>query len=483
MRILTSESMSITDKRTMEDLNVDDIYLVDKAANAIFGCIKEDIKDKKVLIVCGNSNNSSDGFRLASILKEHNISVDVLYTLDLNKMNKTCYYFYSKYIENNKVIDDVNLLKEYDVIIDSIIGNGLKGKLREDVGDLVEKINDTDAYKIAIDLPTGLDSSNGTFDKCVIADKTIAINNLKLGHLINDGVDVCGELKIANIGLNEYDDIDYIETVDLNKYKDFFKRKNNSNKYDYGNILVIGSNVSMAGAGLMSGLSALKAGAGLVSVACVRENYEVVSIKAPLEIMVKSLDEEDILYKKDTVVFGPGLKKDESFIPLLRKLLGMDINLIVDADGLYLLSLITDLKQIKKARLVITPHYGEAALLLNTTSKEIKSDTFNSFKKLIEIYDCIVVLKGHNTLVGDKDNYYLSISGNPFMATAGSGDVLSGIIAGLSKKKLNLDSVLLGVYLHGLAGDIASNEKGFTSLDATAIINGIAKAIKCIKGE
>ncbi len=233
----------------------------------------------------------------------------------------------------------------------------------------------------------------------------------------------------------------------------------------------------------MSGLSALKAGAGLVSVACVKENYEVVSIKAPLEIMVKSLDEEDILYKKDTVVFGPGLKKDESFIPLLRKLLGMNINLIVDADGLYLLSLITDLKQIKKARLVITPHYGEAALLLNTTSKEIKSDTFNSFKKLIEIYDCIVVLKGYNTLVGDKDNYYLSTSGNPFMATAGSGDVLSGIIAGLSKKKLNLDSVLLGVYLHGLAGDIANKEKGFTSLNATAIIDGIAKAIKCIKGE
>ncbi len=398
-------------------------------------------------------------------------------------MNKTCRHFYDEYKKYNKCINDINLINKYDAVIDALIGNGLKGKLREDIAYLVDNINNSNAYKIAIDLPTGLDSSNGTYDKCVCADKTIAINNIKLGHLLNDGSDVCGDIKIANIDLNEYDDIEHIDTIDLTKYHDFFKRKNNSNKYDYGSVLVIGSNVSMAGAGIMSAVSALKAGAGLVSIACVKENYEVVSIKAPLEIMVKSLDEEDILNKKDTVVFGPGLKKDEKFLPLLRKLLSMDINLIVDADGLYLLSLIDDIKEIKRARLVITPHFGEAALLLNKTSKDIRENTFESFKMLIERYDCIVVLKSHNTLVGDKNKYYISLSGNPGMSSAGSGDVLTGIIAGLAKKQLTLDSVLLSVYLHGLAGDLAKEEFGMTSLCASAIIDKIAEAIKIIEGE
>ncbi len=476
--------MSITDSRTMIDQNIDDKYLVKKAAKACFEILKKYVDtNKKILIVCGNSNNSSDGFYLAKILKENNYLVDVLYTLDINKMNKTCRYFYDEYISLYKIVGDIKTINDYEVIIDALIGNGLKGKLRDNISLLVDKINESNAFKIAIDLPTGLDSTNGTYDNCINADLTIAINNIKLGHLINDGSDVSGKIEVADIGLNKYDDIEYFDTVDINEYKDYFKRKNNSHKYDYGSVLVIGSNVSMPGAGLMSAMSALKSGAGLVTLTCPKENYEVVSIKAPFEVMVKSIDEEDILNKKDTVVFGPGLKKDEKYLPLLRKLLTSDINLIVDADGLYLLSLVDDLGDIKKARLAITPHLGEAGLLLNKSSRDTKDNILDSFKELIERYDCIVVLKGHNTLIGNKEKYYISTSGNPGMSSAGSGDVLSGIIAGVARKNLTLDSVVLGVYLHGLAGDLAKEEMGMTSLTACAIIDKIADAIKYIKGE
>ena len=233
----------------------------------------------------------------------------------------------------------------------------------------------------------------------------------------------------------------------------------------------------------MSSISALKAGAGLVTLACPYENLDIVSIKAPYEVMVKCIDDEDLLNKKDTVVFGPGLKRDDKYIPLLRDLLTRDIDLIIDADGLGLLSKIDDIKDIKKCRLVITPHIGEAARLLNDTSANIKNDILGSFKKLIDIYDCIVVLKGHNTLVGDKDSCFISLSGNAGMASAGSGDVLSGIIAGCALKRLDMDSVKKAVYIHGLAGDIAKEKVGETSLVASDIIDNISNAITKIKKE
>ncbi len=478
MRILSANSMSITDSRSMKDLNVDEITLVKRAAIACFKILnRKNIKNKKIAIVCGNSNNSSDGFCLANILKDNGYDVSTFYFFDLNKMNKTCRYFYELVDDVNT---DINDLKKCDVLIDCIIGNGLKGPLREDVAKVIEELNRFEPLKISLDIPTGLDSTNGTYDPiCFKADLTICINNIKLGCLLNDGVDVCGNIEIADIGLNQYDDLEYVEVIDPSTFK--FNEKRNVNKYDFGSVLVIGSNVSMPGAAIMSSISALKAGCGLVTLACPRENLDIVSIKAPYEVMVKCIDDEDVLNKKDTVVFGPGLKRDDKYIPLLEDLLKRDINLIVDADGLGLLCKINNLKMIKKCRLVITPHIGEAARLLNDTSANIRGDVFNAFKRLIDIYDCIVVLKGHNTLVGDRDSYFISLSGNAGMATAGSGDVLSGIIAGCGNKKLDIETVKKAVYIHGLAGDIAKEKLGETSLIASDIIDNISSAIETIK--
>lgn len=480
MRILSANSMSLTDLRSMNDLGVDDITLVKRAALACFEIIGERItKDKKIGIVCGNSNNSSDGFCLANILKDNDYDVSAFYFFDLNKMNKTCRHFYDLVSD---VDSNTNNLNKCDVLIDCIIGNGLRGPLRDDVTSIVEKMNECDGYKIAIDIPTGLDSTNGTFNPvCFKVDLTICINNIKLGCLLNDGVDVCKDIEVVDIGLKQYDDLDYFEAINPSTFK--FNEKKNVNKYDFGSVLVIGSNVSMPGAGIMSSISALKAGCGLATLACPYENLDIVSIKAPYEVMVKCVDDEDLLNKKDTVVFGPGLKRDDKYIPLLRDLLSRDINLIVDADGLGLLSKIGDIKDIKKCRLVITPHIGEAARLLNDTSANIKNDILGSFKKLIDIYDCIVVLKGHNTLVGDKDSYFISLSGNAGMASAGSGDVLSGIIAGCALKRQDIDSVKKAVYIHGLAGDIAKEKAGETSLVASDIIGNISSAITKIKKE
>ena len=483
MKVLSSEVMSLFDKRTMIDQNVDEITLVNRAAKACFKYIEKIILDKNddIVVVCGNSNNAADGFRLAYLLKENNyLNTRILYVSNILKMNKTCHYFYEQYKEkyNEFLTSNLDILNDCNYIVDAIIGNGLKGNLKEDVAKIVDLINLSKAKKISIDLPSGLNANTGNGMPCVNADYTLAINNLKLGHLLNNGPDLCGKVSIVNIGLNDYDDLKFVKVVEREDYKDYFLRKANSNKYDYGSVLVIGSNVSMSGAGILSSYSALKSGAGLVTLACPKDNYQIVCSKSPLEIMNKCIEDENLLNKKDTVIFGPGLNREEKYISLLEKLLSLDINLIVDADGLHLLSKIKDIKEIKKCRLVITPHIGEAATLLDMTSKEVREDIFLSFEKLIEKYNCIVVLKGHNTLIGEKDNYYISLSGNSGMATAGSGDVLSGIIGGLAKKKMDIKDVCLGVYLHGLSGDIAKKEIGETSIVASDIYNNIYKAIK-----
>lgn len=486
MNILTSESMSITDKQFMVDQGVNEIDLVKRAAQSCVEVLISDIKiSKDVLIgvVCGSSNNSSDGFAIARLLLKLGYKVKVLLVGNPEKMNETCKHFYlellADYFDSTSTEKEILNISYY--VIDCIIGNGLKGELRQDTLDIVNYINKLKAKKIAIDLPTGLNANTGNPSPvCINADYTIAISNLKLGHMLSSGCDVCGKIYIADIGLNEYSNLENVETFNTKYYKEFFNRKNNSNKYDYGSVLVIGSNVSMPGAGILSSISALKMGAGLVTLACPKENYEIVASKAPYEVMIKSLDDNllELLNKKTTVIFGPGLGRDEKYVRILEYLLVKDINLIVDADGLYLLSKIDNVKGIKQCKLVITPHIGEAATLLKKTSAEVKEDIFTSFKELINKYDCNVVLKGHNTLVGNKDKYYITTTGNSGMATAGSGDVLSGIIAGSIRKEMTLEGVAFGVYIHGLSGDYASKEVGEAPLIASDIYKNIYLALK-----
>lgn len=482
--------MSITDKQTMIDQHVNEIDLVKRASRACVNILINDIKiDKDVLItiVCGNSNNSSDGFCIARDLLNLGYKVKVLFVGSQEKMNDTCKHFYLDLLADyfDSTTSESAILNISTFIIDCVIGNGLKGSLRQEVIDVVNDINETKGTKIAIDLPTGLDANTGNPSPvCVISDYTIAISNLKLGHLLAYGPDLCGQIYIADIELNTYSNLENVELITSDLYKGYFNRKKNLNKYDLGSVLVIGSNISMPGAGILSSLSALKSGSGLVTLACPHDNYQIVASKAPYEVMIKDLDNtsiDELLNKKNTVIFGPGLSRDEKYIELLEYLLSKDINLIVDADGLYLLSKIEDIEDIKNCRLVITPHIGEAATLLNKISTEIKEDIYSSFKELIDKYKCIVVLKGHNTLISDENKYYISTSGNSGMATAGSGDVLSGIIAGVSKKRMDVNTVALAVYIHGLAGDFAKEEVGETSLVAIDIINNIHKAINFIK--
>lgn len=496
MKILTAEAMKLTDKRTMEDEHVTELDLVRRAAAAICKTISEEIRPDlaaKIAIVCGNSNNASDGFALAGLLLDAGYENTMVYHIsNPDNMKSTCRFFYegfrAEFPDHFTAPESKDALRttlaQADYIVDAVVGVGLSGLLRADNVAVAECINESPAKVISLDIPTGLDSNTGSYDPiCVKADYTIVISSLKCGHVLADGPDCCGQMFIADIGLNDYDDVESMTVIEEGFLQGALPRRcNNTNKYDFGSVLVIGSNVSMAGAGLMCAMSALKSGSGLVTLACPEENFGVVSVKAPLELMVKPLKSDlsnldQLLEKKSTVVFGPGLGRDERFLAVLGTLIGQELNLIVDADGLWYLAKIANLKEKLRANLILTPHLGEASTLLKTDVKNIKRDLRASARKLAADYNAWAVLKGHNTLVAEPGgSLYVSLAGNSGMATAGSGDVLAGIMAGITGKAPDLKKVCLAVWLHGTAGDLAMEEFGRLSMTATDIMAFIGKA-------
>ncbi len=503
MKILPVCSMQETDRRSAEDQNITEAALIKRAGKACYDKIFSQklikSRNENIAVVCSHSNNSADGFALASLLLKNGYkNTKVYFTGSEEKMKAACAEVFKEtnslsvgFVERISETDLERLgenLAKADVIIDALIGVGFKGKLREKEAKIVDLINQSPAKVISIDIPTGLNADTGAFDPvCVNADFTLVINNYKYGNVLGFGSDCCGKQLLTDIGLNQYDELE----GSLLLTKDFVKscvpeRKNNSNKYDFGNVLVIGCNKGMAGSGIMSAEASLKSGCGLVSIACPENNLDIVSIKAPLEIMTTPLKNDysnidDLLKKKDTVVFGMGLGKDGDFEVLLGSLLMREINLIVDADGLYYLAVLKDEIKNKKANLIVTPHTKEAANLLYIKTEEVKNDPVAAAKEISSSYNCTTVLKGHNTFICASDlSSYICMNGNSGMATAGSGDVLSGIIAGVGGKRCEVKNVCLGVYLHGLAGDIAAEEYGKISMTATDITRHIHNAFENI---
>ncbi len=500
MKVLSLQSMRQTDSQSIEDQNITETFLIKRAGKACYDKMQANklLKNRNdtIALVCSHSNNSADGFALAlCLLKGGYRNAKVYFIGEIAKMKASCKEVFDELNESfpnavvtipNEDMEELRLgLEKASLVVDAIIGVGFSGTLRPRQTKVVEIINECAAKVVSIDIPTGINADTGSFNPvCIHADYTLVIGCFKYGNLLGGGADYSGENLLTDIGLNDYD-VPCSIMLEDGLIKGYVpQRKNDSNKYDFGNVLVIGSNVGMAGSGIMSAIASLKSGCGLVSIACPEKNLETVSIKAPLEIMTQPMkndysDIDSLMNKKDTVVFGMGLGKDGDFELLLANLLRREINLIVDADGLYYLAVLKDEIKDKRANLIVTPHTKEAANLLYVKTSEIKSDPIAAAKKISETYNCTTVLKGHNTIICAQDlTSYICTKGNSGMATAGSGDVLSGIIAGVMGKSFGPTKVCLGVYIHALAGDIAAEKYGKISMTATDIIESLPAAFQ-----
>lgn len=511
MKVVTSELMKKIDRYAIDEVGIPGVVLMENAARAVFNEMVRfrDVRKRRIAVFCGKGNNGGDALALSRYLYEEGIDVKVFILglesmfsgeakINLNiakNMGINVVELYQrdqlKFLERN--------IKEYDVIIDGIFGTGLKGDVSGIVAEVIDIINKSGAYIYAIDIPSGINADTGeVMGIAVKANKTVTFQFPKIGQLLYPGRDYVGDLVVREIGipkkvLEVFDIKTEIITGDL--VSKFIKpRHPNTHKGDYGKVLIIAGSSGMLGAAVLCSMAALKAGSGLAYLAVPESLIKIIEtkltevIKKPLKDWNKgSLSKEalpqilELAEDMDVLAMGPGLSADENITEIVAEVVRYSkVPLVIDADGINALS--KDLEILKEARvpIVLTPHPGEMSRLLKMDTRQILKDPIQYAKSFSKEYNVIVVLKGSRTVIALPDGrIYININGNPGMATAGSGDVLTGIIASLIGQGLKPEEAAIsGVYVHGFSGDLAKIEKGEYGIIASDILNMVPYAIK-----
>ncbi|MEE9452275.1 MAG: NAD(P)H-hydrate dehydratase [Gammaproteobacteria bacterium] len=436
---------------------------------------------KKIIIFCGKGNNGGDGYVLARLAHHHGIKV-CLYSLcqidELPPVAQAAAKHCQKagvhiHYEFDKIDQDADLL------IDALLGIGIRGTVRDPVLSVIEKINRAHIPVLAIDIPSGLDADNGG-GQAVDADITVTFIGLKQGMLTAAAPAYCGQIYCDDLALHTLiDKVEYSgERLDWQQLRRRFSpRPRDAHKGNFGHVLVVGGDYGMSGAVCMAAQAAMRVGAGLATVATHLEHVAVVSGYHP-ELMCYPVEDkktlQPLLDKATVVILGPGLGHSVWSQMLFKAVLARDLPIVMDASALNLLS-----EQIKKRdNWILTPHPGEAGRLLTISSQEIQADRFACALELQQKTGGVVVLKGAGTIIQAENQHpYLCDGGNPGMASGGMGDVLSGIIAGLLAQGYSLLSAAqTGVSLHARAGDIAAKQ-GERGLLATDLICALRKLV------
>ncbi len=447
-----------------------------KASKVI--CDITPITNKRIAVVCGNGNNGGDGFVIARRLYELGGDVAVTTPLGLPTTEDAKYYYNLLPAE---IIKPEVQYNDYDIIIDAIFGIGLNRATSEEICSVFESINKASAIKISVDIPSGVECDSGTvFTKAVASDYTITFIALKPCFLLPDGSDYCGEVTVADIGVEpvgfEYSIIE----------KPLFKkRKHNSHKGNYGTALIVCGSYGMAGAAILATKAALRSGLGIAKCIIPETIYAPFTASVPEAVCVPVKQavnsntvssDIDILHSIEgckAILFGCGSGKSEDSEKILTELIcNSEIPLVIDADGINLLSERIELLKKAKAPIIITPHPGEMARLCEKSVEEIERNRVKLAREVACEYGCTVVLKGANTIVAEQNgNISFNVTGNPGMAKGGSGDVLAGIMVSLIAQGFNtVNAAKAAVYIHGEAGDKAAKRKGERAMLPSDII-------------
>lgn len=436
-------------------------------------------------VVCGKGNNGGDGYVVAYLLHQSGRRVTVYNTS--GKTTDTAGYYLQKCIESGvKTVIYKEQSFDVPVIIDCIFGIGFKGTPTGAEAEAIKKINESGAYVVSVDINSGLNANNGLSDLCVRSDLTVAIQAPKPGHYLGHAKDVIKEIKTVDIGI-KIDGSPYI-LCEKDDFKPIFpKRMNNSHKGTYGTAVLLGGCREYSGAVKLANmsLSALKCGCG-ISRLVVPDNiadyvapYLLESTLCPL----KSFDSAELFKAFDkaaSVGIGMGFGREEDRVNVINYALNdLRCPVLIDADGLFALSKL-DYKA--NGNVVITPHAAEFARLSGNTVDEVLSEPIDLSVKYAKEHNVVVLLKGATTVITDGERVYLVNRGTPGMATAGSGDVLSGIITGINSQNpsdLCLNAAC-GAFIAGLAGELAEKEKNAVSMTASDTVSQIHKAVSYI---
>ncbi len=495
-KILFPEQIYEADKQTLLHEGISELELMERAASKCYAFIKNKIKkEDKIHIFCGPGNNGGDGLVIARLLDADGYSVNVHMVASSTNYSKAFEANLSRLEKTNVNVShfkDCVKIEEKDVIIDCIFGIGLSREPEGVFLEAIQCINQSKALSISIDFPSGLfaDKSVKNKNAVVKADYTLTFQVPKLAFLLPFSYPFTGKIKIIDIGLDK----DYLKNVEI-KYailekKDIRKKLRHREKYShkgtFGHALMVGGSFGKTGAVLLSAKGALRSGTGLVSCWVPQCAYTILQTSFP-EAMVEVDDNESFLTNMKwnilptAIGIGPGMGTQKP----TQKAFGQFLKdakepLVIDADALNILSKNKEfLKELPKDS-ILTPHPKEFERLVGKSE-----DDFDQLEKLISFskkHQVIVVLKGANTAICSQGTVVFNSTGNPGMATGGSGDVLTGIITGfLAQGYCPLDAALIGVYIHGLSGDLALKQESEESLIASDMIKNLGKAFQKLK--
>jgi len=517
MKILTSDQMKKIDRTAIEEIGILGPILMENAGLRIFEKLREkfpEVRKEKIVIVAGKGNNGGDGLVVARHLYNRGARPYVLLLASKGEMKGDA-------AVNLKIADkigikinevcslkDWNLQKEKvfksSLIVDAIFGTGLIKPVQGLYATVIEDINKSKAYKIAVDIPSGL--SSDTFQiigPCVKADLTVTLATPKIAHIFPPAEKYVGELVVADIGMPSFlfdDDNLKLELVEKKTVLPYFKRRGkDTHKGTYGHLFILSGSLGKTGAAVMTGKAALKMGAGLVTIGTPESCLPIVA-RSMVELMTEPLPETSektlsyealekvlsLLKGKDAFMIGPGISTHKSTSELVLSLIPkIKLPAVVDADALNILASKPEILKSLPQPVVLTPHPGEFARLLNLSTRDVVERKLELVPQFAQEYGAYLVLKGYRTLIATPEGrIFVNPTGNPGMATAGSGDVLSGMIASMIIQEENLlEAILAAVYVHGLSGDIAAEKLGEKSLTAGDIIRYLPSAVRLLELE
>lgn len=527
MKVVTAAEMQEIDKKTIKEPGISGLVLMERAGLAVVSKIKKLFGRKKVIVVSGAGNNGGDGMVIARNLHNEGWDVEVFLTAMPEDLKGDALSQYKTALKcgvlikpaEELIIHKASIFTRHSIIVDAILGIGLKKNVTGMLSEIINILNQSALPVISVDIPSGISSDNGqVMGNAVRAGYTVTFGLPKRGHFLHPGAEFSGKLFIEDIGFpkamlgSEKPGVELLERDYLNRLIPV--RKIYSHKGNYGHVLIIAGSRGKTGAALMAAEACLRTGAGLVTIGIPESLAEVFQSRVT-EAMTLILPDNgdgtlsakasgrilDFLKKRgDILAIGPGIGVTAGTRKLLRDLISnSESPMVIDADGINSLNGNRNVFAKAKAPLILTPHPGEMARLLKEAKSkdvagvpktfgiglrdEIEKDRINIAISFAKETGTHLVLKGAPTIIAAPDGQaFINPTGNPGMAKGGTGDVLTGMISGfLAVCRNPLHSCILGVYMHGLAGDIGASEIGENSLIATDIIDKIPAAFFSLK--
>lgn len=469
------------DRIAIEEKGIKGIDLMRKAGLAVFELIKKNYSTSDLVVFCGAGNNAGDGYVVAALALESGYNVEVYYLSGPESLKGDAFIAYQDYIQTGGVANEygpnINLNKG-TIIVDALMGTGLNREVSGYYAEAIALINNSSSKVISVDIPSGLNADTGNIMGCAIkANDTVSFIGLKQGMFTGFAAEYCGKIYFSSLDLasDMFQHIAYASRLITPCCLP--KRHRCAHKGNNGHVLAVGGDVGFSGAIRLAAESALRVGAGLVSVATRKTHSSFINMARP-ELMCHGVEHVDeltpLLNRATVVVIGPGLGQGAWGQDMFNQIVKYNKPLILDADGLNLLAT-TDLYN---KNWVLTPHPGEAARLLECSTTEVSIDRFSTITKLQKQLGGVVVLKGAGTLICNGEEVTISTTGNPGMASGGMGDVLSGMIGGFIAQNMPMDkATTLAVYLHGKAADLSAQQDGEIGLLASDLMPFIRKLV------